>query len=141
MWTFELVIIEAVQISESYQQNSFILGKILPRNSRGSSKFQITLTKLLYFWEKGFLVIIRPVQTFKWNHQNCFILWKISACDNRGRSNFWVTSSKLPIFAKLSALGNRASSKVQVTSKLFFEQKFQLVIAAAVLQFCSAEMT
>ena len=102
---------------QSHQQNCFIFGKRLPRNNKASSNFQVKLSKLLYFVKN-------------------FSLWY------RGRSNFCVTSSKLPIFAKISALDNRACSKVQVTSsKLFFKQKVQLVIAAAVLQFSSAEMT
>ena len=63
-------------------------------------------------------MIIGAGQTFEWNHQNCLI------------------------FAKVSGLDNRASSKIQVTlSELSFWAKISAWIAGAVLQFSSAEMT
>ena len=42
MRKFQLVIIGAVQIFESLQQNCFIFVKILPRDDRGSANFQVT---------------------------------------------------------------------------------------------------
>ena len=154
------MIIGALQISKSYQQNCFILGKILPRNSRDSSKFQITSTKLVYYWEKFYLVII-TVQIFKWHHQNCFfceklqlvivgagqtfewhhqnvlIFAKISALDNRASSKVQVTSSKLSFWAKISARNSRGNSSIQFSRNDLFLRKFQLVIIGVVQIFKS----
>ena len=60
---FQLVIIGAVQILKTLQQNVLF-----------SRKFQ--------------LLIIEEVQIFKSHQQNCFIFVNIPARDNRGRSNF-----------------------------------------------------
>ena len=43
------VIIDAVQIFELVQQNCLVFAKISARDNRGSSNFQITSRKLLYF--------------------------------------------------------------------------------------------
>ena len=48
---FQPVVIGAVQIFESLQQNCLIFAKILPRDNRGRHNFQVTSTKLPYFCE------------------------------------------------------------------------------------------
>ena len=45
------MIIGAGQVVKSHQQNCFIFEKLLARDTRDTSNFQITSTKLLYFYE------------------------------------------------------------------------------------------
>ena len=135
MWRFELVILGAVQISKSYQQNCFVFGKVLPRNNN-SSNFLLTSSKLL-FCEKLQLVIVGAGQTFEWHHQNFLIFAKISVLDNRASSKVQVTSSKLSFWAKISARNSRGNSSIQFSINDLFLRKFQLVIIGVVQIFKS----
>ena len=100
---FQLVIIEAVQIFKSLQQNCFTFDKILPRDDRGSVNFQVTLKSDIFF-RKFQLVIIGAVQVLESFQQICFMFWKISAFDNRESSSSRIISTNL-----LYVLGNFSS--------------------------------
>ena len=72
----QLLIKGVVKIFKSLQQNCYIIQKISDPDNRGSSNFQNTSRKLLYFWENFRLVMKGLVQTLKSLQQNCFILRK-----------------------------------------------------------------
>ena len=92
--------IEAIQFSKSLQENCVIFAEISARENKGRSNFQITSTKLPYFWENFNYVFLEKILApdnsgsliFKSHQQNCFIFAKVWAHDKRGSANFQVTS-------------------------------------------------
>ena len=71
-----LAIIRAVRIFNWLHKIYHIFEKFLPRDNRDSLNFQVTSSKLPYFWQKLQLLLIGAMQISKSHQQNCLIFAK-----------------------------------------------------------------
>ena len=97
--------------------------------------FEVTSSKLPYFFQKLQLLIIGSVQIFESHQQNCLIFAKILPRDNRGSSNILVTSVNLGYF-ELVIIGAVQISK-SYQQNCFILGKLYLVIVGVVQNFKS----
>ena len=87
------------QIFGSHQENCLIFAKILPRDNRARSIFQL-IHQIYLIFPKMPAFVVEVGQIFKSLQQNRFIFAKILARDKRGSPNFQNTVTKLLYFCE-----------------------------------------